>query len=194
MKGEIFGPILPIISYQNIEDAIAYIKQNEKPLAIYYFGRMTASNLKKVENGTSSGSLVVNDTLFQLVNTDLPFGGLGNSGMGRYHGYEGFKAFSNAKSLLTKPALNFYPNDRMSLPFTEDKQALIKTVLKYLSLTQQQLKKRFIWFLVLLYILKLYLDGTISMKTYRKWKGIYDMVMQFMPMIMGTKKKGGAKK
>jgi hypothetical protein len=66
--------------------------------------------------------------------------------------------------------------------------------MKYLSLNQQQLKKRFIWFLVLLYILKLYLDGTISMKTYRKWKGIYDMVMQFMPMIMGTKKKGGPKK
>ena len=137
MQGEIFGPILPIINYQNIEDAIALIKKNEKPLAIYYFGSMTGSNLRKVERGTSSGSLVVNDTLFQLVNTDLPFGGVGNSGMGRYHGYEGFKAFSNAKSLLTKPALNFYPYNRMSLPFTEDKQSLIRTVMKYLSLTQQ---------------------------------------------------------
>jgi hypothetical protein len=65
--------------------------------------------------------------------------------------------------------------------------------MKYLGLTQRQLFKRFIWFLVFLYIVKLYLNGTISMKTYRKWKGIYDMVMQFMPMIMG-KKKGGAKK
>jgi hypothetical protein len=65
--------------------------------------------------------------------------------------------------------------------------------MKYLSLTQRQLFKRFIWFLVFLWILKLYFNGTISMKTYHKWKGIYDMVMQFMPMIMGTKKKGGKK-
>lgn len=66
--------------------------------------------------------------------------------------------------------------------------------MKYLGLTQRQLFKRFIWFLVFLWILKLYLNGTISMKTYNKWKGIYNMVMQFMPMIMGTKKKGGPKK
>ena len=82
---------------------------------------MTGSNLSKLEKNTSSGSLVVNDALFQLVNTDLPFGGVGYSGMGRYHGYEGFKSFSNAKSVLTKPALNFYPYNRMSLPFTQDK-------------------------------------------------------------------------
>ena len=95
---------------------------------------------------------------------------------------------------MLKPALNFYPYTQASLPFTPDKQGTIQFLMKYFGLTQRQLFKRFIWFLVFLYIVKLYLNGTISMKTYRKWKGIYDMVMQFMPMIMGKKKKGGPKK
>jgi len=76
------------------------------------------SNFKRVENETSSGSLVMNDTLFQLVNPDLPFGGVGFSGTGRYHGYEGYKAFSNPKSVMVKPALNFYPYNRVFPPFT----------------------------------------------------------------------------
>jgi aldehyde dehydrogenase (NAD+) len=64
MQGEIFGPILPIINYQKIEDAIDYINKNEKPLAIYYFGFLMGNNIKKIEKETSSGSLVVNDVLF----------------------------------------------------------------------------------------------------------------------------------
>jgi aldehyde dehydrogenase (NAD+) len=187
MKDEIFGPILPIISFQNIEDAIAIINKNEKPLAIYYFGTAGGTNFSKVEKGTSSGALVANDTVFQLFNPDLPFGGVGYSGNGRYHGYEGFKAFSNGKSILTKPSLNFYPYSKIYPPFTEDKQSLIRFILKYFNLTQKQLWKRLLWFIFFLWLVKLYLNGTISMKTYNKWKNIYNMAMQFMPMLKKMK-------
>lgn len=62
-------------------------------------------------NGTSSGSLVVNETIYQIMNAYLPFGGVGQSGYGRYHGEEGFKTFSNMKSILIKPSLNCFPFD-----------------------------------------------------------------------------------
>lgn len=95
MQNEIFGPILPIVTIQKIDDAIAYINKNEKPLVVYYFGNSTCANYKRVEKETSSGALVANDTIFQIANTNLPFGGVGHSGTGRLHGYEGFKSFSN---------------------------------------------------------------------------------------------------
>lgn len=110
MKEEIFGPILPLVSFQTIDDVIKIVNEGEKPLAIYYFGSVLFnSNLSKLEKGTSSGALVTNDTLFHIANPNLPFGGVGHSGTGRIHGFEGFKAFSNAKSVLVKPTYNFYP-------------------------------------------------------------------------------------
>lgn len=95
MKEEIFGPILPVLSYQKFDEVIQTIKENHKPLTIYYFGSVFSGNRTRLENETSSGSLVTNETLFQMVNPNLPFGGVGQSGYGRYHGIEGFKAFSN---------------------------------------------------------------------------------------------------
>ena len=95
MKDEIFGPILPIITFDEIDEAIDFINSKDKPLAIYYFGSNWSSNYTRIEQETSSGALVVNETLFQIVNPYLPFGGVGNSGYGRCRGFEGFKQFSN---------------------------------------------------------------------------------------------------
>jgi len=72
-----------------------------------------------------------------MANSDLPFGGVGYSGMGKLHGYEGFKTFSNKKSVMIKPALNFYPYTQTSLPLTPDKQGTIKFLMKYLGITQR---------------------------------------------------------
>lgn len=112
MKEEIFGPILPIITYNTIEDAIKFINDRDKPLAIYYFGSNSNSNknLIKVQNSTSSGSFVVNEVITQMLNPYLPFGGVGASGYGRLHGKQGFDECSNLKSILRKGAwTGYYP-------------------------------------------------------------------------------------
>jgi aldehyde dehydrogenase (NAD+) len=101
MQGEIFGPILPVMTFEHIDEALAYINKNEKPLAFYYFGGDKKANdiLKK----TTSGGACINDTLIHIVNHNLPFGGVGNSGMGKYHGKESFLAFSNNRAVVTSP-------------------------------------------------------------------------------------------
>lgn len=97
MQEEIFGPILPILSFSRIEDAITSINSNEKPLALYYFGYQNAD---RVIHQTSSGGGCINDTLMHIANHHLPFGGVGNSGMGKYHGKESFLAFSNRRPIV----------------------------------------------------------------------------------------------
>ncbi len=101
MKDEIFGPILPVISFTTIDTALSHINSNEKPLALYYFGKK--SKAKEVINKTSSGGVCINDTLLHIANHHLPFGGVGNSGMGKYHGVESFLVFSNRKPVLSSP-------------------------------------------------------------------------------------------
>lgn len=88
MKEEIFGPILPIITYNTIDDAIKFINERDKPLSIYYFGTNSDRNssLIKVQDQTSSGSFVVNEVVVQIMSSYLPFGGVGASGYGRLHG------------------------------------------------------------------------------------------------------------
>jgi coniferyl-aldehyde dehydrogenase len=98
MQDEIFGPLLPIKTYQNFEETIAYINQNPRPLAAYYFGQ-DPSEEKRFLTGTTSGGVCINDVMFHMLQKDLPFGGIGPSGMGAYHGIEGFKTFSHAKAI-----------------------------------------------------------------------------------------------
>lgn len=88
---------------------IKFINDREKPLALYYFGKMNNPDYKKLERETSSGALVTNDALFQNFNPDLPFGGVGYSGYGRVHGEAGFLSFTNQKSVLIKPPIKCYP-------------------------------------------------------------------------------------
>ncbi|HLR42327.1 MAG TPA: aldehyde dehydrogenase [Pseudogracilibacillus sp.] len=99
MQEEIFGPILPILTYKDLDDIIPIIQREEKPLALYYFGR-NKKNEQKVLQNISFGGGCVNDTLYHLANPHLPFGGVGQSGLGAYHGKTSFKTFSHAKSML----------------------------------------------------------------------------------------------
>lgn len=102
MDAEIFGPILPVLTYDTIEDAIALINQRPKPLALYIFSR-NKSLQQTVLQRTSSGGACINDTILQIAISGLPFGGVGDSGMGAYHGKAGFDTFSHQKSVLRKP-------------------------------------------------------------------------------------------
>lgn len=101
MQEEIFGPILPVMTFNNIETVLDYVNSHEKPLAFYYFG--TNNNAENVLLRTSSGGACVNDTLMHITNHHLPFGGVGNSGMGKYHGRDSFLAFSNARGVVNTP-------------------------------------------------------------------------------------------
>lgn len=101
MQEEIFGPILPVMSFSEINEAIAYVNSREKPLALYYFGKNKAA--QKVIYETSSGGVCIDDTLMQISNHNLPFGGVGASGMGSYHGRESFLAFSHKRSVVRTP-------------------------------------------------------------------------------------------
>ncbi|XP_050298328.1 aldehyde dehydrogenase, dimeric NADP-preferring-like [Anthonomus grandis grandis] len=101
LQEEIFGPILPIVNVANAHEAIKFINANEKPLALYVFSNNT-NEVKLILNNTSSGTVCINDTLMQLTVDTLPFGGVGQSGMGSYHGKYSFDTFSHKKSVLWK--------------------------------------------------------------------------------------------
>ena len=105
MQDEIFGPVLPIVPYRGIDQAFAYINQRPRPLALYYFGYNKAEQ-NRVLHETHSGGVCLNDTLLHVAQDDMPFGGIGPSGMGPYHGHEGFLTFTNAKGVLIKQRLN----------------------------------------------------------------------------------------
>ena len=102
MQDEIFGPLLPLKTYTKFEDVISYINARPRPLAAYYFGKDSTEEHRFL-TGTTSGGDCVNDVMFHMLQKDLPFGGVGPSGMGSYHGIEGFKAFSHAKSVYKQP-------------------------------------------------------------------------------------------
>jgi coniferyl-aldehyde dehydrogenase len=105
MQDEIFGPLLPIVPYRDLEQAFAYINQRPRPLALYYFG-YDKREQNRVLHETHSGGVCLNDTLLQVAQDDMPFGGIGPSGMGHYHGHEGFLTFSKAKGVLIKQRFN----------------------------------------------------------------------------------------
>jgi acyl-CoA reductase-like NAD-dependent aldehyde dehydrogenase len=102
MQEEIFGPILPVLTYERIEEAIAFVNDRPKPLALYLFSKNSRLQ-KQVLRETSSGNACINDTIMQVGVSGMPFGGVGDSGMGSYHGKAGFDAFSHYKSVLFKP-------------------------------------------------------------------------------------------
>ena len=126
MQEEIFGPILPIISFTSLDEALAKVKEREKPLSCYVFTSSYAIQ-HKIENELSFGGGAINDAIMHISNDKMPFGGVGASGMGNYHGKFGFDTFSHFKSILNKPTwLEF--NFKYS-PYTEWKQKIIKMLL-----------------------------------------------------------------
>jgi coniferyl-aldehyde dehydrogenase len=105
MQEEIFGPVLPIVTYRELDEAIARVNARPRPLALYYFGG-SGTTRTKVLTRTTSGNVTINGTLTHYAQDDLPFGGIGASGIGAYHGIEGFRAFSHAKGVLDQGRWN----------------------------------------------------------------------------------------
>ncbi len=128
---EIFGPILPIRTFSNINEPIEYINSGEKPLALYIYSR-NKKNIQNVENNTRAGGMVINYSATHYANPNLPFGGSNNSGIGKGNGYFGFQAFSNAKAVQRHWApfdilKEFYP------PYTKGKLKKFAFITKWLS-------------------------------------------------------------
>ena len=127
MQEEIFGPILPLVAYDNLDQAIAYVNARPRPLALYYFGNFD-DHIQRVLDETVAGGVTINDALLHISQDHLPFGGVGPSGMGSYHGKFGFDTFSKLKPIYHQPALNglslFKP------PYGKRFDSLIKFLLK----------------------------------------------------------------
>jgi coniferyl-aldehyde dehydrogenase len=103
---EIFGPVLPVVGYERAEDAIAFVNAHEWPLALYWFGT-DAKACDRVLRETVSGGVTINDCLLHFAQENQPFGGVGGSGMGAYHGEWGFHTFSKDKPVYFRPRLSF---------------------------------------------------------------------------------------
>ncbi len=123
MQQEIFGPILPIISVHSMDEALQFVKQRARPLTLYLFSNRQ-STIQKIQSQTLSGSLAINETLVQFAQEGLPFGGVGASGMGSYHGIQGFRAMSHMKSVYYQSRLNV--NFLARAPFKNWKEKIIK--------------------------------------------------------------------
>jgi len=126
MKEEIFGPILPLITYKSLDEVINYIKSKPRPLCLYVFSE-SKKNQRMIIDRTMSGSGGINETVVHFINTNLPFGGIGLSGMGRYHGKYSFETFSYKRSFLDKASWIDVP---LRYPPYKGKQGLIKTFIK----------------------------------------------------------------
>ena len=130
MREEIVGPLLPGLPYKTLADAYRVINEREKPLVLYLFSRSRAV-IRDVLRRTRAGGTAVNDTLVHFYQPNLPFGGVGNSGMGKAHGVYGFEAFSNARGVLEQP-LPFSTIQLLYPPYTKFKQKLIDFTIRYL--------------------------------------------------------------
>jgi aldehyde dehydrogenase (NAD+) len=130
MREEIFGPLLPVISYRDIAEALRIINEREKPLVLYLFSRQRRV-IDTVLRQTRAGGSVINDTLIHFYQLNLPFGGVGQSGMGKAHGWWGFEAFSNARGVLEQPT-RFSSIQLLYPPYTALKQKLIDFTMRYL--------------------------------------------------------------
>jgi len=118
MKDEIFGPVLPVKSYRSMDEALAYVNAHDRPLGLYYFGA-DADERESVLTKTISGGVTVNDVVFHVAQEDLPFGGVGPSGMGAYHGQDGFREFSHRKAIYTQIKNEMGPLKALRPPYGE---------------------------------------------------------------------------
>ena len=130
MQEEIFGPLLPVIAYRALDDALRIINEREKPLVLYLFSR-SRKVIRDVLRGTRAGGTAINDTLVHFYQLNLPFGGVGNSGIGKSHGVFGFEAFSNARGVFEQPT-PFSGIQLLYPPYTKFKQKLIDFTIRYL--------------------------------------------------------------
>jgi coniferyl-aldehyde dehydrogenase len=128
MQDEIFGPMLPIMPYDTLDEVIDYINAHERPLALYLFSENKATQDKVIYN-TLSGGVTLNDCLFHAAQHDMPFGGIGNSGMGQYHGKEGFLEFSKLRPIFKQA--KFSAGLAMAPPYGKKFDKIINTLIKW---------------------------------------------------------------
>ncbi len=127
MQEEIFGPVLPVLGVGSVQDAIDYVNEHERPLGLYYFGSDEGER-SEVLTHTTSGGVTVNDTLMHVSMEDLPFGGVGPSGMGAYHGIDGFKEFSHQKAVFTQAKIDAASMFRP--PYTPKLRSMLERMIK----------------------------------------------------------------
>ena len=128
MQEEIFGPILPVKSYKTTDEAIGYVNDHDRPLGLYYFGDNKAEE-DKVINSTTSGGVTVNDVITHIMQDDAPFGGVGPSGTGAYHGREGFINFSHAKTVFRQSPFEFAAG-ALRPPYGEKTRKMLAGIIK----------------------------------------------------------------
>lgn len=129
MTEEIFGPILPIIGYRDLQEAISFINSGEKPLSLYLFSK-NSEWIEKILHQTSSGGVCINDAIIHLANHHLPFGGIGKSGMGSYHGHAGFKEFSHMRSIMRQSTW-YRGIELFYAPYTKTKLKLVQFLIRF---------------------------------------------------------------
>lgn len=122
MQEEIFGPLLPVRTYTHADEPMAYINAHPRPLAAYYFGD-DAAQRRSFMTGTTSGALVINDVMTHASIDSLPFGGVGASGMGAYHGVHGFRRFTHAKPVVVQSE-DGASNLRLRAPYADKLPAI----------------------------------------------------------------------
>ena len=130
LKEEIFGPVFPILIYNKIKEVHTFIQEREKPLALYLYSN-SKKNIQNILKQISVGGVCVNDSLLHFSNSNLPFGGIGHSGIGKSHGFFGFQEFTHQKAVL-KTKLTWKPNFYFKPPYTKLKLKIISALIKYL--------------------------------------------------------------
>lgn len=128
LQDEIFGPILPIVTYNTLDEAIDYINSKERPLALYIYSKSKA-NIKKVIANTRAGGTCINNNVIHYANHNLPFGGINNSGIGKSHGFFGFEAFSNKRAVVKQQTFGI--TELLFPPYTNLKERLAKATIKW---------------------------------------------------------------
>ena len=140
---------MPVFTYTDLDKVVEEINSRDKPLVVYHFSE-DSKKIDKVQHKTSSGAFVVNDALSQILNLHLPFGGVGKSGYGRFHGVAGLKAFSNPKSICKTKAINSFPLNVRFPPYTEKSQKLVTTLMASGNITYGQLFRGIILVILLI--------------------------------------------
>jgi len=128
LNEEIFGPIMPIVSYKTLDEAIDYVNSKERPLALYIYSK-SKTNVKKVISNTRAGGTCINNNVIHYANHNLPFGGTNNSGIGKSHGFFGFNAFSNERAVVKQHF--FGATEFLFPPYTSLKEKLAKLTIKW---------------------------------------------------------------
>lgn len=128
LEDEIFGPILPIVSFGDLDEAISYVNNKERPLALYIYSK-SKNNVDRILDHTRSGGVCINNNVIHYANHNLPFGGTNNSGIGKSHGYEGFKAFSNQRAVVKQHTSGIA--EILFPPYTKKKESIARLTRKW---------------------------------------------------------------